>query len=319
MTYPILPAAHRTVPHFSVIVPIFNAAKRLEATVASVLAQSDGDFELLLIDDGSTDNSLSMMLQLSERDERIHVVSHDNAGVAATRNLGIELSRGPYIAFCDADDLWGKDKLAKHRELHATMPECSASYARIAFIDPDAADNGAAKTYSTVKPGRLSVEDLLGENPVCTTSNLVVKRAVFDEVGCFREGMHFAEDQQWLVRAAHLGQAIVSINAVLVDYRLSEDGLSVNLEQMYRGWREFVSDYQAPAEARSAEALYCRYLARRALRSGARPRQALQFALRGLALDARSFLGDARRGGLTLLAVVLSPLMPRPLRLRLFA
>lgn len=319
MTSPDLPMARPNPPHFSVIVPVFNAAKQLEATVASILTQSDGDFELLLIDDGSTDNSLTLMLRLSERDERIHVVSHDNAGVAATRNLGIELSRGMLIAFCDADDLWHRQKLAKHRELHAQQPDCAASYARIAFIDPDATDDGAAKTQSTIKPGHLSVEDLLGENPVCTTSNLVVKRAIFNEVGNFREGMHFAEDQQWLVRAAHLGQAIVSIDAVLVDYRLSADGLSVNLEQMYRGWRDFVSDYQAPAEARSAEALYCRYLARRALRSGARPRQAIRFAARGLALDARAFLGDARRGGFTLLAVALSPFLPRPMRLRLFA
>jgi hypothetical protein len=131
--------------------------------------------------------------------------------------------------------------------------------------------------------------------------------------------MSFAEDQQWLVRAAHVNCAIFGIDKVLVGYRLSQDGLSVDLARMYAGWRALAFEYQQTEHLASAEALYCRYLARRALRSGAPAKYAVDFAIRGLRLDARAFLADARRGWLTLLSVFVSPFIPRFARLRVFA
>lgn len=308
-----------TAPFFSIIVPVYNAAATVSATVRSILAQSEPDFELLLIDDGSTDDSLAVMLRLAMTDERIRVVAHANCGVAATRNQGIELSHGELIAFCDADDLWHQGKLSAHKALHLADASIGASYARIAFIDPDASDSAEARTLSTIRPEQLTVADLLGENPVCTMSNLVVARDVFDMIGGFKVGMSFAEDQEWLARAAFEGICIVGIDEVLVDYRLSHDGLSVNLASMYAGWRRLAADYGDGEHRPAAEALYCRYLCRRALRSGASPRTALDYALRGLKIDARAFLADKRRGWPTLLSAIASPLMPRQARVRVFA
>jgi hypothetical protein len=131
--------------------------------------------------------------------------------------------------------------------------------------------------------------------------------------------MSFAEDQEWLVRAACANCAIVGIDAVLVGYRLSQDGLSVDLDKMYAGWRTLAYEYEQPEKLIPAEALYCRYLARRALRSGAPAKRAIDFAIRGLRLDARAFLADARRGWLTLLSVFVSPFLPRFARIRVFA
>jgi glycosyltransferase involved in cell wall biosynthesis len=277
-------------PAFSIIVPVYNAEKTLKATVHSVLMQSFSDFELIMIDDGSTDQSLSVMQELAAQDERLKVISWPNKGVSATRNLGIELSRGALLAFLDADDLWHADKLAQHFCLHASADSIGATYAKIAFIEPDAGNSSKARTISSIVKHSLTVADLLGENPVCTMSNLVIRRDRIDTVGLFRESMSFAEDQEWLVRAAHAQCSIIGIDAVLVGYRLSQDGLSADLDKMYAGWRTLAYEYEQPENLASAEALYCRYLARRALRSGAPATRAVGFVIRGLRLDARAFL-----------------------------
>jgi glycosyltransferase involved in cell wall biosynthesis len=306
-------------PIFSIIIPVYNAAKTIEASVHSVLTQNFTDFELILIDDGSTDQSLSVMQELAAQDIRIKSLSWSNKGVSATRNLGVYLSRGAYVAFLDADDLWHADKLAQHHSLHSGDENIAASYAKIAFIEPDATHCNNARTYSSIVQHSLKVADLLGENPVCTMSNLVVRRDCFETIGVFKESMSFAEDQEWLVRAASGQCNIVGIDTALVGYRLSQDGLSVDLDKMYAGWRTLAYEYEEPANLTSAEALYCRYLARRALRSGAPAKRAVDFAMRGLRLDARAFLTDARRGWLTLFAVFVSTLIPRFARLRVFA
>ena len=308
-----------TPPAVSVIIPVHNAARTLVATVQSVLAQSFADFELVLIDDGSTDDSLPVMLDLAMADARIHVLAQSNKGVAATRNLGVKSSSAPLIAFLDADDLWHADKLARHVAYHKADADVDVSYARIAFIDPAAADARGALTTSSIERGGLTLQQILAENPVCTMSNMVVTRACFDLVGPFLANMSFAEDQEWLARTADRGFVIEGLDAVLVDYRLSHDGLSVNLERMHEGWQHLASLYRLPAELRAAEAVYCRYLARRALRSGAPTAQARDWAWRGLKLDADAFLSDARRGWMTLLSALIAPLLPRAARLRVFA
>lgn len=308
-----------TPPAVSVIIPVHNAARTLAATVRSVQAQTVEDFELVLIDDGSTDDSLSVMLDLAMADARIHVLAQSNKGVAATRNLGVQSSGAPLIAFLDADDLWHPEKLARHIAAHKADADLDVSYARIAFIDPKAGDARGARTTSSIERGVLTLQQILAENPVCTMSNMVVTRACFDLVGPFLADMSFAEDQEWLARAADRGFVIEGIDEVLVDYRLSHDGLSVNLERMHEGWQHLAGLYRQPAELRAAEAVYCRYLARRALRSGAAASRARDWAWRGLKLDAAAFLSDARRGWMTLLSAFIAPLLPRAARLRVFA
>ncbi|MCJ2188855.1 glycosyltransferase family 2 protein [Novosphingobium beihaiensis] len=310
-----------TTPHFSVVVPVYNAGAALEATVHSVLAQTETDFDLWLIDDGSTDDSLARMRKLSESDERIRVVSKANGGVASARNTGAELSSGRYIAFLDADDMWHPEKLAQHRAFHARAPQAGCSFARIAFLEPGNDDLHAAKTFSAGYADMVPISEVLGENPVCTGSNIVVSRACFEAVGGFKAGMNYAEDQEWLARVVGQGFALAGIDAVLVGYRMSPGGLSSNLEAMYAGWRTLAGEYAGVADFdhATAEALYCRYLSRRALRNGASAVQALRFALAGVSRDAKAFFGDARRGGLTLAGALFGLMLPAPVRVRLFA
>ncbi len=308
-----------TNPCISVIVPVYNAANTLVPTIRSVLAQTHSNFELIAIDDGSTDYSLKILLEFADSDSRIRVVSQPNMGVAATRNNGMSMAKGALIAFLDADDIWHPEKLSRHSLFHAPGCNVDISYARIAFVGPNRTQSLLPKTTSSILPRALTVADLLAENPVCTMSNLVVRKRIIDQLGNFRVGMSFAEDQEWLARAANIGFSIKGIDEVLVDYRLSPDGLSANLNRMYEGWRTIAHQYSDQSDLVPAEAVYCRYLCRRALRTGASSSTAWHFAKRGLHLERSAFLADTRRGWMTVFCALLSHALPRRARLFLFA
>jgi len=306
-------------PLFSVIVPAYNAASTLTATVRGVLNQSCSDFELILLNDGSTDDTLHVMLTLAASDQRIKVISHDNKGVAGSRNVGIDCSRGRLIAFLDADDQWYPTKLSEHYALHVRSPDLDISFARIAFVPEERAGGASARTESTVPAGRIGVLQLIGENPVCTASNLVVARACFERIGGFVAGMSYAEDQEWLVRAASQGATIEGIDRLLVDYHMSAQGLSSDLGRMHAGWRDLAYPYRHLIDLKSAEANYCRYLSRRALRTGARRADAFRYAAAGLRIEHRAFLSDTRRAVLTIAGAVAALILSAGMRQRLFA
>lgn len=318
------PFAHLTeaagfAPEVSVVMPVYNAARTVAASIASVLAQSFAHFELIAIDDGSRDDSLSVLIDLAARDPRIKVVGRENGGVSSARNLGVEMAQAPIIAFLDADDLWEPEKLAYHVALHRDDPALAASYARIAFIDGEATSVAGARTLSSLCPHSPRLVDVLGENPVCTASNFVVRRDWFLHAGGFDTRLGHAEDQDFVARIISRGGRIEGVDAVLTGYRFSPDGLSMELRRMYEGWRKVAQTYLTEAEFAAQEALYCRYLARRVLRSGGRPAEALRFVTTGLALDARSFLAQRQRGLATIFGALAAHILPRPLRLRLFA
>lgn len=308
-----------TTPYFSIIMPVYNAEQSLPATIEAVLAQSDSDFEFIVIDDGSSDNSLALLLELSARDERVRLVSQTNKGVSATRNLGMGLARGEYIAFLDSDDHWHSDKLAMHRRVHAAQPLADASFAKVVFVEsghnPDwnhGRQSGATnQTYSTT--------DFLAENPSCTMSNIVVRRQAALAVGSFMHGMSFAEDQEWLLRLMDSGFHLIGIDKALVGYMVSENGLSANFDAMHSGWRELFDRYGPVKDRSAAEALYFRYLARRALRMGSSAGIAAYYARKGLRINARSFFADGKRGWATLCGCFAAYLLPRPIRTQIFA
>ena len=100
----------------SVVMPVYNGEKFLGKSIESVLSQTFTKFELIIVEDGSTDNSPEISKKYEKSDSRVRVLSHENSknlGVSTSRNLGIEKSRGKYISFCDADDLWDKEKIDK--------------------------------------------------------------------------------------------------------------------------------------------------------------------------------------------------------------
>lgn len=304
-------------PYFSVIMPVYNAQDHLRETVQSALDQSFEDFEMIMIDDGSSDNSLAIMLELANHDDRLKVISKNNQGVSITRNMAAEIAAGKFLAFLDADDIWLPEKLATHYALHHRNASISVSYGQIAFVEPD--NLQSPRTYSTVLEHPLTINEIVAENPVCTTSNLVVSRILFLSSGGFDETMTHAEDQEWLARIVHEGHIICGIDKYLVDYRLSTDGLSINLPAMYDGWKVMAQQYSAFEDFKYAEAIYLRYLSRRALRSGAPSKVALQYAIKGLSSDSQGFFNDKKRGWLTLISAGVGMILPRSTRLHIFA
>ncbi|WP_252107144.1 MULTISPECIES: glycosyltransferase family 2 protein [unclassified Halomonas] len=306
-------------PLFSIVMPVYNGAATLDATIASVLAQRQASFELIAVNDGSRDASLARLEAWQAQDSRIRVIDQANAGVSAARNQGASASRGEWIVFLDADDLWHPDKLLAHERFHQQHPQVSISYAGIAFLPSDAHAFADARAWSTVPTGPVTLERVLGENPVCTSSNIVVSRQTWEQSGGFRIGMNHAEDQEWLARCVSQGWVLQGIAEVLVGYRMSEEGLSVNLEAMFNGWWALALEYKAHCNVDRARAIYCRYLARRALRAGLPHRVAWHYALDGLKHSPSGFFNHPKRGALTLAGVVLGPMMTRRLRARIFA
>jgi glycosyltransferase involved in cell wall biosynthesis len=256
---------------FTVVMPCFRARDTIALALASVLTQSEPDFELVIVDDGSPDDTLDVARRAAGGDRRVRLISQANAGPAAARNHGVNAGTGRLVAFLDADDRWSPDLLARHRDRFAADRSLGLSFARVRFYDPSM--NHAGRVSGHVEQLRLA--RILGENAVCTTSNLVARRAVFDEVGGFDVTMRHAEDQEWLARVlAASDWKACGIDAALVDYRMSADGLSADLGRMQAGWRVMIERVRryAPVEVANAEAgaeaLFERYLARRALRTG---------------------------------------------------
>lgn len=304
-------------PAFSIVMPCFNAAETLADTLASIAAQHDPDWELLCVDDGSRDDTVAILTAAAARDPRICVLRNPRKGPSAARNHASAVACGDIIAFCDADDLWMPGKLTALRDAFAAT-DVDGAFARVAFFSGVIS---AAPITSRIPATALSVPMLLGENPVCTMSNMAVRRTVFARTGGFDEAMVHNEDLDWLIRLTGGGARVIGLDAVLVWYRASPGGLSADLVAMQRGRDVALAAAQrlgfAP-DAR-ADAVHLRYLARRALRLDAGGTVALRLALSGLRRSPGGFLRPARRGAATLFGALAAPLLPRDLRRALFS
>lgn len=299
-------------PNISVIMPCYNAAATLAEAVASVLYQSVKNFELLIVDDGSTDNSVQVAYALACDDDRIRVIRQRNAGPAEARNRGLAEAEGQVIAFLDADDRWVPHTLAAHLRHFAENAACGVSFGRVRFYDPTMETPGAVSTV----PAELSLADVLGEYEICTTSNIVCRRAVYDQVGGFDASLTHGEDQEWVARVlATTSWQVCGLNEVLVYYRTSLGGLSADLKRTRAGWQAMlkaVRGYAPVAVAKAApqaEALFHRYLARRALRTG-QPRASLAPMWHAWCSSPRALLTKAPRRTLMTTLGVIAALVP---------
>jgi glycosyltransferase involved in cell wall biosynthesis len=283
-------------PTISVVMPCHDAAATLLDSVGSVRAQTRADWELICVDDGSSDATPTMLAALAAKEPRLRVVRQENAGPGRARNVGARLARGRILAFLDADDLWRPDKLASAAVLLDRDPEADAVFGRVEIFD-----GSAVVGLSASRSGPLPLEACLGENPICTLSNLTVDRDAFLATGGFDEGLRHAEDLAWLISAVSGGLRVVGTEAPHLRYRTSPAGLSSDLDAMHEGWRRAMFE----AGPLPAAAL------RRA--------EARRFALRGLRLAPGAFLGGGHRGPATLLACLAAPLLPARLRRRAFS
>ena len=291
----------------SAVIPAYNASLFVSETIESVLAQTFEDWELLIIDDGSTDNTAEIAEHYCKKDSRIRLLKQVNQGVSAARNAAVELTQGQFIAFLDADDRWLPQKLATHIEHLKLNPEVGVSFGRVEFISYGGQPTG------TIASGRLSnlkAEHFLYNNPTITTSNLVVRREVFQQLPGFDPDMSYSEDIDWLFRVmCNTKWEIEAINQVLVEYRITERGLSSDLYRIEEGWKQLIAKAKkhAPQLVNHhyplAQATHLRYLARQTLRLGLPPQVGIDFMTRAIQSDWRLVFKEPRRTLMTSLAV----------------
>ncbi|TRD15330.1 glycosyltransferase family 2 protein [Palleronia caenipelagi] len=305
-------------PLISVVIPCFNAERTLGATLEAISSQSIDNWVVHVIDDGSTDGTVEIAAKRAAQDSRFKILRNPRKGPSAARNIGAGLSEDArFVAFCDADDIWAPDKLADSLRVLAN-PDAGAAYGQIAFFHEVPGD---ARSRSSPTTSPLSIQDLLGENPVCTMSNFTIRADLFRKIGGFDETMVHNEDLEFLIRLAGEGTQIVGTSALHVWYRTSTSGLSSDIEAMREGRVQALhtaAQFGVSADPAS-EAIYLRYLARRALRIGADGHVARDLAWQGLRQDISGFCTPVRRGVPTLLAALATPSLPRALRQRLFA
>src|SRR5262245_15072785 len=180
-------------PVVSVVIATRNYGRYLDGAIRSVLEQTWSDFEIVIIDDGSTDDT-SAIVQPFLTDSRVHYHRTDGLGQSGAKNLGIQLSRAPLIAFLDGDDEWLQQKL--ERQLHLfDNPAVGVVYARRVLMDEEGRER--ATPHAAVARGRI-YNELLITNPVCFSS-VVVRRTVFESVGMFDPNLQLAIDYDlWL-------------------------------------------------------------------------------------------------------------------------
>ena len=210
-------------PAVSVVMAAKNYANFLPEAVDSLLAQTFPDWELVIIDDGSTDATPAVVRRYLA-DSRIRYFRSDVLGQSRAKNLGIGFSRGEFIAFLDADDAWFPTKLAEQVELMRANPTVGVTYTQRELID----ETGHSLGFRTeTLPGGWVLPQIFLQNFVCFSS-AVVRREVFDSVGVFDPTLDLSIDYDlWLRAAAHF--EFRPIQKVLVKYRTGHGNLSKKL------------------------------------------------------------------------------------------
>lgn len=209
----------------SVIIPTYNRADKIKASIQSVLDQTYDDYELIVVDDASSDDTESVVRSFSDDRIRYHRLA-ENGGAAKARNKGVDLSETDYIAFHDSDDKWLPDKLKKQMDYFDNNPDVSMVYGKIRFI---------AGNESFVLPDKDTKGDLegfifpwlLARNTIGTPA-MLIRKSCFDNAGGFDASLRCLEDWEFVLRFSRMYK-IGYIDEVLVDSFDSAGSVSWNM------------------------------------------------------------------------------------------
>jgi glycosyltransferase involved in cell wall biosynthesis len=188
------------VPLVSVVVPAYNAERTLKASVDSILAQDFRDFEIIVVNDGSSDSTKAI---LAAYDSQIQVIDQNNRGAPAARNAGVSAASGKFIAFLDADDLWSPDKLTQSVGAMAANPSASLVFSDCAGLRAD----GTTSTFYSYK-GAPSLKEMLDNGFEIVPSAVTMRCDVFEACGGFSERfapIYFEDLWLWFL-ARELGE-----------------------------------------------------------------------------------------------------------------
>lgn len=223
-------------PLVSVIIATYNSDRYLPEALESVFDQSYRNFEIIVVDDGSTDRTREL---LAGYGERIRVLYQSNRGPSSARNAGIRASRGPYVCFLDADDVWYEDKLLTQVDFMQCNPHIGLVFADMAEFGGEGVQTKSLLSKSIFKdeimnwlPISGAAGKLLIENFV-PTSTVMIRRQSSEKAGTFDESLRASEDRElWSRIASHF--EILCIPVVLGEKRLHESNASNNVEVTLR-------------------------------------------------------------------------------------
>lgn len=198
----------------SVIVPVYNGSKFVSAAVESIRRQNYSPLEIIIVDDGSTDDTKKISMSLGSG---INYAYQRNSGPASARNKGLELASGEIIGFLDVDDLWPANKLNIQLAHFTADPMIEVVMGRTQYVK---------------LPGAPDI-DIQFEGPENTLAYInlgsgLFKKSVFDKVGNFDESLLYCEDHDWFLRARELGVSIKILKQITLYYRVHAQSMSHN-------------------------------------------------------------------------------------------
>jgi glycosyltransferase involved in cell wall biosynthesis len=216
-------------PTVSVVIPAYNYARYLPAAIESALAQTHPPLEVIVVDDGSTDDTPRVLAAFSDR---IRALRQTNQGAGAARNTGIAAARGDYLAFLDSDDLWRRDKLELQLARFARDPGLGLVHCGVETIDEEGRTTGYLLEG---REGWMAMEMLRLDREVIQVpgSNVMVPRGVAEEVGGFDARLPPSEDWDFAYRVA-VRHRIGYVAEPLLRYRLHGGGIHLNIPKMER-------------------------------------------------------------------------------------
>ncbi|MGQ9611024.1 MAG: glycosyltransferase family 2 protein [bacterium] len=212
----------------SVIIPTYNYGEFVSYAIKSVLCQTYQDFELIIVDDGSTDNTKEIVQEFVNSDKRIRYLYQKNRGLSSARNTGIKASRGMFIAFLDADDIWFPEKLEYQMEIMKNIH--SIGLVGCGYINFNYNDGN---TQIIIPDQELDLaRELTVKNAIYgSASGVLVKKECFERVGLFDEKLKAAEDwDMWLRIIKHYD--IRFVDKPMVKIRIHNRNMSKNVERM---------------------------------------------------------------------------------------
>ncbi len=267
-------------PAASIVIPAYNVAATIGDAVESALAQTYADFEVIVVDDGSRDDTVETVLRVAH--PRLRLVRQANRGLAGARNSGIAAARGRYVGFLDGDDIWAPEKLAAHVAHLEANPHVGLSFTASQLIDGEGRPLGLNQTPRLTG---IDAAHILRRNPIGNGSAPVIRRATLDAIAFrpageaardwwFDETFRQSEDVEcWMRIALTTGWTIEGIAGAFTLYRVNPGGLSANLARQHASWERMVAKMARIApdfiarHAPAARAYQLRYLCRRAVAS----------------------------------------------------
>jgi len=217
----------------SVVIPTYNRSALLHDSIKTVLDQTYNNIQIIVVDDGSTDDTSDVAYKLRDK---IVYLKQANSGPGAARNAGIRKAKGEYVAFIDSDDLWREDKIERQVEFMRENPEYALCCTDFREITPEKIIHKSILENMIVKDGYV-FEHLL-KNQFVKTSTVMVRSKVFKQSGFFHEKLRAFEDRYLWLNIARENK-IHFIPEVLVTARIQGDNITENTDVMYENFHNF--------------------------------------------------------------------------------